>query len=199
MKKLIIASNNKHKIREISEILEGSGIEILSAGDFKDFPDVEETGATLRENAVLKARAVWELYSIPCIADDTGLEVDFLDGAPGVYSARFAGEDCSYDDNNAKLKKLLEGVPLERRTACFKTVIAFIDQYGSLRTAEGKLDGIIAAENRGQNGFGYDPLFYVVEKSACLAELSSDVKNGISHRGRAVAKIAPIVKKSFKN
>jgi len=138
---LILATNNKDKIFEISKILEGMDIEILNAGDFNDFPDVEETGETLDENATLKAKSVYEKYGLPCVADDTGLEVDYINGEPGVKSARFAGEGCSYSDNNKKLLKLLEGVPPEKRSARFKTVIAFADHEGKIHTVEGILEG----------------------------------------------------------
>jgi len=197
MNKLILATNNKDKIREISEILKDANIEILTASDFDGFPDVEETGTTLEENAILKANAIFERYGLPCIADDTGLEVDYLDGSPGVYSARFAGEGCSYADNNRKMLETLKGVPLEKRTAKFRTVIAFADKSGRIQTVDGTIEGVIASENRGGNGFGYDPVFYVIEAGACLAEMTADEKNAISHRGRAVRNIAPIVIEAF--
>ena len=130
--KLILATNNKDKIYEISNILADLEIDILTAADFDDFPDVEETGATLKENAILKAESVFKRYGLPCVADDTGLEVDFLNGAPGVMSARFAGEGCSYDDNNKKLLNLLKDTPENQCLARFKTVIAFADNSGSI-------------------------------------------------------------------
>jgi XTP/dITP diphosphohydrolase len=196
-KQLILATNNKDKIFEISRILEGLDIEILSAGDFNDFPDVEETGETLAENAILKAGAVYKKYGLPCVADDTGLEVEYLGGAPGVMSARFAGEGCSYDDNNAKLLKLLQGVPSEKRRAKFKTVIAFADIEGKIHTVEGILEGIIAEDRKGRYGFGYDPVFMVPERGVRLAELAPEEKNRISHRGRALEKIRPIILEAF--
>jgi len=196
-KRLLLATNNKDKIFEISKILEGVDIEILSAGDFDDFPDVEETGATLVENATLKAESVYRRYGIPCVADDTGLEVNYLGGAPGVISARFAGEGCSYDDNNAKLLKLLEGVPSEKRGARFKTVISFADFEGKIHAVEGILEGIIAEDRKGKYGFGYDPVFIVPERGVRLAELAPEEKNKISHRGRALEKIKPIILKAF--
>jgi XTP/dITP diphosphohydrolase len=200
-KQLILATNNKDKIFEISRILEGLDIEILSAGDFNDFPDVEETGETLAENAILKAGAVYKKYGLPCVADDTGLEVEYLGGAPGVISARFAGEGCSYDDNNAKLLKLLQGllqgVPSEKRRAKFKTVIAFADIEGKIHTVEGILEGIIAEDRKGRYGFGYDPVFMVPERGVRLAELAPEEKNRISHRGRALEKIRPIILEAF--
>ena len=196
-KQLILATNNKDKIFEISKILEGLDIEILSAGDFDDFPDVEETGETLLENAVMKAKSVFEKYGLPCVADDTGLEVDYLNGEPGVRSARFAGEGCSYADNNKKLLKLLEGVPSEKRSARFKTVIAFADFEGKIHTVEGVLKGIIGLEPKGGYGFGYDPLFTVADRGMRLAEMPPEEKNRISHRGRALEKIRPIILRAF--
>ncbi len=194
---LILATNNKDKIAEMSKILERMDLKILTASDFDDFPDVEETGKTLKENAVLKAEAVFSRYGLPCVADDTGLEVDFLDGAPGVVSARFAGENCSYADNNKKLLGLLKDVPASRRSARFKTVIAFVDSGGSIHTVEGALDGRIASEPKGKFGFGYDPIFIVEEAGIRLAEFPSDEKNKISHRARALRKIKPILIKAF--
>jgi XTP/dITP diphosphohydrolase len=196
-RQLILATNNKDKIFEISKILEGMDIKILSAGDFDDFPDVEETGKTLVDNAIFKAGAVYKKYGLPCVADDTGLEVDFLVGAPGVISARFAGEGCSYDDNNAKLLRLLQGVPSEKRRAKFKTVIAFADFDGKIHTVEGILEGIIAEDRKGKYGFGYDPVFMVPERGVRLAELAPEEKNRISHRGRALEKIRPIILEAF--
>lgn len=196
-KKLILATNNKDKIFEISRILRGLDIEILSAGDFDDFPEVEETGETLVENATLKARSVYERYGLPCVADDTGLEVDYLDGRPGVISARFAGEGATYDDNNTKLLKLLDGVTSEKRSARFKTVIAFADFEGEIIAVEGVLEGFIGSERKGSYGFGYDPLFILPESGLHLAELPPDEKNKISHRARALEKIKPIIIEAF--
>jgi XTP/dITP diphosphohydrolase len=193
MSKLILATNNVHKISEISDILAGVGIEILSARDLPDFPHIDEVGETLEENALIKARAVWHRYRLPAVADDTGLEVDYLDGAPGVYSARFAGPGCSYDDNNRKLLGLLERVPLEKRIAKFKTIIAFIDRAGREYAVEGTLEGRIATIPAGDNGFGYDPIFFAIEAGRTLAELPAAEKNRISHRSRALAEIRPIL------
>jgi len=195
MKKLILATNNSHKIAEIREILAGADLEILSAADFDDFPTIEENGETLEENAALKAETVWKRYGLPCLADDTGLDVAYLDGAPGVYSARFAGPGCSYDDNNRKLLRLLGIIGIEKRAAVFKTVIAFVDEKGAVCTVEGTLEGYIGFEPRGQYGFGYDPLFVVGDKT--LAEMNPDEKNSVSHRSIALRKIRPIILKAF--
>ena len=197
MKKLILATNNRHKIAEITAILDGLDLKILSAPEFDDFPEIEETGDTLAENAMLKATAIWRKYSLPGLADDTGLEVDYLDGAPGIGSARFAGPGCSFDDNMRKLLGLLDGVPLENRKAVFRTVIAFVDDSGRGQTAEGTLRGYIGLEARGKFGFGYDPIFMVGGKS--LAELTPEEKNGISHRGVALRGIRAVIEMSFRD
>ncbi len=193
MKKLILATNNIHKISEMTEILTGLNLEILSARDFPDFPDVEETGETMLENAILKVTAVWDKYHLPAVADDTGLEVDYLGGAPGVYSARFAGPGCSFADNNHKLLSLLKNVPDEERGARFKCVISFADETGKVFSVEGILNGKIASYPSGKHGFGYDPIFIVEETGKTLAELPAAEKNKISHRGRALAKIRPFI------
>jgi len=194
-KRLVLATNNIHKVTEIQEILEGLAIEIRSASDFHDFPKVEEIGKTLEENAILKATAVWQKYGFPSLADDTGLEVDYLGGAPGVYSARFAGPECSFDDNNRKLLGLLKGVGQEKRTAVFKTAIAFADGMGTIHTVEGTLEGYIGFEARGNFGFGYDPIFVVGRRT--LAELTPVEKHRISHRSAALRRIKPIIVKAF--
>lgn len=197
MKKLILATNNRDKIEEIRSILDDIQLEILSASDFDDFPEVEETGKTLEENAILKAEAIRDHYRLPCLADDTGLEVDYLDGAPGIYSSRFAGEGCSYAENVNKLLAMLEGIPQAKRTARFKTVIAFADRHGEIHTVEGVLEGIIGFEPKGTFGFGYDPVFIAAGVNVTLAELTPAEKNRISHRGRALAGIKPIIIKAF--
>lgn len=197
MSTLVIATNNKDKLAEIKHILEGTGIKVLSAGDFEDFPEVEETGTTLAENALLKARAVWEKYNLPCLADDTGLEVDCLNGEPGVYSSRYAGEDATYDDNCRKLMSVIALEPANKRTARFRTVMAFIDSHGQEHTAGGTIEGEILSEKRGQNGFGYDPLFYVPEKGKTLAQLTALEKNKISHRHNALVNILSVIKQKL--
>jgi XTP/dITP diphosphohydrolase len=193
VKNLILATNNIHKISEMTEILTGLNLEILSARDFPDFPDVEETGETMLENAILKVTAVWEKYHLPAVADDTGLEVDYLGGAPGVYSARFAGPGCSFADNNHKLLALLKNVPDEERGARFKCVISFADETGKIFSVEGILNGKIASYPSGKHGFGYDPIFIVEGTGKTLAELPAAEKNKISHRGRALARIRPFI------
>lgn len=195
MNKLVLATNNLHKISEIKNILAELDLEISTAADFDDFPEADETGKTIEENARLKAEAVWKKYGLPCLADDTGLEVEYLDGAPGVYAARFAGEGCSFDDNNRKLLKLLKDVEPEKRGAVFKTAICFIGPDGNSSTVVGVLHGRIASEEKGEFGFGYDPVFVVDDRS--LAEMPPEEKNRISHRHKALEKIRPIILEAF--
>ncbi len=195
--KIIIATNNRDKLAEIKGILEKADIEVLGAADFPDFPEAEETGETLAENALQKARAVWKKYRIPCLADDTGLEVDYLDGEPGVYSSRYAGPEATYDDNCEKLLADLEGVPRSSRKARFRTVMAFIDGGGREHLAEGSIEGAILERRQGKNGFGYDPIFFVPAANMTLAEMTAEQKNSISHRRRALDKIIPVIKGYF--
>lgn len=185
--KLVLATNNKGKLREMSEILAPHGIEVVSLDEFKDIGDIEEDGDTFRENAIKKAAVTCEQTGLMALADDSGLEVDFLDGAPGVHSARFAGEEKDDDANNKKLLELLAGVPEERRTARFRCVIAVAVPGGWVYTAEGTCEGVIAGELRGDGGFGYDPLFYLPEYGKTFGELEPETKNKISHRARALA------------
>ncbi len=196
---IIIATNNRDKLAEIRNILANFGIKVLGAADFADFPEVEETGETLAENALLKARAVWNKYKIPCLADDTGLEVDYLDGEPGVYSSRFAGPEATYDDNCNKLLAVLHEVPPALRTARFRSVMVFIDGNGREQLVEGSIEGEIIDHRRGANGFGYDPVFYLPEANMTLAEMTPEQKNSISHRRRALDKIIPIIKEYFES
>jgi XTP/dITP diphosphohydrolase len=193
IKELIIATGNKHKVEEIKAVLKDFGIKIIPMTNLPSFPKTVEDGATLEENAGKKAIEAALFYGKWTLADDTGLEVDYLDGAPGVYSARFAGERCSYDDNNKKLLDLLKGVPEEKRTAKFACVIALSSPQGQCSFAKGEIFGIIADKNSGSNGFGYDPVFFVPEESKTFAQLSSDVKNKISHRAKALQKAKEII------
>ena len=190
--KIILATHNRDKEKELQKSLEGLNVEICSLFDFPNIGEIEETGMTLLENSLLKARTVFDITGIPTIADDTGLEVDYLDGAPGVYSARYAGNNVSYQDNVDKLLIELDGVPHERRTARFRTVVTYIDKNEELWT-EGHIDGIISETIIGDRGFGYDPVFFVPHKGKTFAELSSDEKNKISHRGIALQKLRKIL------
>ncbi|BAF58973.1 xanthosine triphosphate pyrophosphatase [Pelotomaculum thermopropionicum SI] len=186
MLKLVLATRNKNKIKEMIELLAPSGIEALSLDQFPRIGRIEEDGRTFRENAVKKASAVCEQTGMMALADDSGLEVDCLDGAPGVFSSRFAGEGSDDRANNEKLLELLTGVPPEQRRARFRCVIAIAAPDGFVYTAEGTCEGYIAEELRGEGGFGYDPLFYLPEFGKTLAELDLKTKNKVSHRGKAL-------------
>ena len=172
----------------MNSLLAPLGISIVGLDDFPQIGDIEETGTTLLENSLIKAQTVHQITGLPSLADDTGLEVDALDGAPGVYSARFAGENPTYEDNINKLLSKLEGVSAEKRTARFRTIIAFVDGRREL-FAEGIIEGLITVEPRGYDGFGYDPIFLPETESKTFAEMSQERKNLISHRGRALAKM----------
>ena len=186
MKKLVFASNNAHKLSEIRAIL-GDHIEIISLSDLHCHEEIPETADTLEGNALIKARYVWEHYGLYCFADDTGLEVEALGGAPGVYSARFAGEHASFEDNVSLLLERLSGVAVPRR-ARFRTVIALIDEYGT-HFFEGSVDGEITLERSGDHGFGYDPIFRPEGREETFAQLTEQEKNSMSHRGRAVQQL----------
>lgn len=187
MKKLVFATNNKHKLEEIRSIL-ADRIEIVSLSDINCYDDIPETADTLEGNALIKARYIYERYQMYCFADDTGLEVDALGGRPGVYSARYAGEGCSFADNVNKMLHELEGVA-EPRTASFRTVIALIDEKGE-HLFEGRVAGDILTASEGTGGFGYDPIFRPEGYQASFASLGDEVKNRISHRARATEALA---------
>ncbi len=187
MKKLVFASNNAHKLAEIRSILAGR-VEVVSLSDIDCHDDIPETADTLEGNALIKARHIWEHYGLYCFADDTGLEVEALDGAPGVYSARFAGEKATFEDNISLLLERLKGVPAPRRAA-FRTIIALIDEYGT-HLFEGSVAGEITEERLGGQGFGYDPVFLPEGQTKTFAQLTESEKNSMSHRGRAIQKLA---------
>ena len=174
-------------------MLSDLNVEILSFRDFPDLPEVVEDGETLEDNAIKKAREVSDATGLPALADDTGLEVAALGGAPGVISARYAGEACSYDDNNRKLVHELEGVPDEERKAAFRCVVALATPSGEVTTVEGRTDGVILQKPRGDMGFGYDPLFLPNGHTLSYAEMSQDEKNTVSHRGRALEKARELI------
>ena len=186
--KIVIATRNSHKAAELKRLLAPLGEEVVSLDELDprgEIPEVEETGETLEENAFLKARAIAKTTGLAALSDDTGLEVEALDGAPGVYSARYAGENCSYEDNVNKLLRELSSVPPHRRGASFKTVAAFVDGEMEL-SAEGAVEGSITEKPEGFGGFGYDPVFSVEDMKKTYAQLSDEEKNRISHRGKAV-------------
>ncbi|WP_082759803.1 XTP/dITP diphosphatase [Abyssisolibacter fermentans] len=190
MKKLIVSSGNQHKIKEIKDILKELPIEVISKNEigFEEF-EVIEDGETLKENAIKKAVELSKKVSGLVVADDTGLFVDALNGEPGVYSSRYAGENVTYEDNNNKLLKELLSVPDSKRTAKFVTVMALAQQGKVVQTIKGECNGKIAMQRFGEAGFGYDPLFIVDEYNKTFAELGDEIKNEISHRANALKKL----------
>ena len=193
-KQILLASNNLGKIREFREILAEHGLTVIPQSDL-NIADAAETGLTFIENAIIKARHAARLSRLPALADDSGLEVDALNGAPGVFSARYAGSGATDADNNAKLMQALHGVPHNRRTARFRCVMAYLRHADdpSPLIAEGIWEGVILDLPRGSEGFGYDPYFLVPEKGCSSAELSADMKNRLSHRGQALRRMAAVL------
>lgn len=189
--KLVIASRNKHKIGEMRQLLSPLGIEVLSTADFPELEEVVEDRPTLKGNALKKARYVAKETGLPALSDDTGLEVEALDGKPGVYSARFAGPDATYEDNVFKLLNELEGV--DNRNARFRTIVALVDGDEEF-TFEGICNGEITEDQRGTEGFGYDPIFRPDGYDQTFAELDGSTKNMISHRGKAVENFVKFLK-----
>ena len=194
---IILATNNKSKVKEISEMMSGSDITFESLADAGINVEVEETGTTFEENALLKAREICKLSGKPTISDDSGLEIDALDGAPGIYSSRFMGEDTSYDIKNNALIEKLENVADPDRTARFRCCMALVLPDGREFVTEGAMEGIIAREPKGINGFGYDPILFIPEYNRTSAELSSEEKNNISHRGETLRKMIEVIKKEL--
>ncbi|NIN01893.1 MAG: XTP/dITP diphosphatase [candidate division Zixibacteria bacterium] len=195
--KIVLATNNQHKIREIKDILSDLPVKILTLVDFPDFPRVEETGKTLEKNAILKARAIFRYTNLPSMADDSGLEVDALNGAPGALSARFAGEHCSFKDNNLKLLSVMKDIPPGQRAARFVCVVALARDSNHIVTVKGEVKGTITFEEMGENGFGYDPVFWLPHLNKTFAQLPWKEKNKISHRARAFAKAKELIQKGF--
>lgn len=193
----LIASNNTHKLKEIQRILKAQGHTVKSLAELHLSIDPEETGATFEENALIKAKEVCLASRMPTIADDSGLEVDALQGAPGVFSARYAGEHGDDTANNEKLLFELRDVPEEKRTARFVSVVTLVLPKGEVLSARGTCEGKIGFALKGINGFGYDPLFYVGKRS--FAELSSDEKDAISHRGNALKEFAVLLPDFLRN
>jgi XTP/dITP diphosphohydrolase len=194
IRELVLATRNRHKGEELAALLGDLGITIRTLDEFPDAPDVVEDGDTCEANAIKKARAIAQFTGLPAVADDTGLEVDALGGRPGIYAARYAGEDATYEDNCRKLLREMAGVPREQRTARFLTVAAIALPSDGIRVAQGTLDGAIAEQASGALGFGYDPVFLIPELGKTLAQLSADQKNTISHRAKAFAKMREIVR-----
>ncbi len=188
---LVLATKNRDKIREMREILAPLEIPLLTLEDFEEWRDVPEEGDTFRDNALAKARAVAAFTGERAVADDSGLQVDFLGGEPGIHSARYAGPEGDYEANNRKLLEALAGVSLEERTARFVCWAALVSPEGEEHAVEGTVEGVIIEEPRGAGGFGYDPVFQAAGEERTMAELSAEEKNAISHRTRALRKLIP--------
>jgi XTP/dITP diphosphohydrolase len=186
MKELVVATSNRGKLQEIRSLLDGVVDTVHCAADFAEFPETIEDGSTFRENALKKAREAMRFSGLPALADDSGLVVAVLDGRPGVHSARFAGEGAGDAANNRRLLEELNGIPADRRQAAFVCVLAFVTPAGYEQVFSGRVGGAILTAERGEGGFGYDPLFLVDGFDRTMAELSLEEKNEISHRGQAL-------------
>ena len=191
---IILATHNRGKMKEMYSILAHLPVKLLTLDDFPQIGEIPETGETLKVNAFIKAETVHQKTGLPALADDTGLEVDALDGAPGVHSSRYDGETATFEDNCRKMMQEMDGIPAEERTARFHTVIAFVSDSGNEWT-EGMVEGRILDKKRGDGGFGYDPLFYYPPLKKTFAELNSEQKNNISHRGKALRNFCQILEK----
>jgi len=198
MEKLLIASTNKGKIKEVRAQLKDFNFEIIGLDNFPELMNIKEDGETFAENALKKARVSAKKTNLITLADDSGLEVDYLNGKPGIYSARFSGKNATDEENNKKLLKELEDVEKEKRTARFRCVMAIYDPHNDYhKTVDGNCEGRILKTPRGENGFGYDPLFFVESKGKTMAELAPEIKNKISHRANALEKMKKIIKEEF--
>lgn len=195
--KVIMATSNQDKVREIRQILSGTGIEILSLKEAGIDPEIEETGTTFEENAAIKAETVRDLTGLLTIADDSGLVIDFLGGAPGIYSSRYMGEDTPYTEKNLAILKQLDGVADEKRSARFVCAMAIAWPDGHTDLFRGIMEGRIAYKIAGEGGFGYDPIFYLPDYGCTSAQLSAEEKNAISHRGKALRQAADLLKKQL--
>jgi len=195
MQKIVLASNNKGKVRELSKMLSALDMEVLPQATF-DIDDADETGLTFVENAIIKARHAAKIAGLPAIADDSGLEVDALNGAPGIYSARYSGEGATDEKNLLKLLDALKDVPEEKRTARFQCLLVYMRhaEDPTPLICQGTWEGVITTEPMGNNGFGYDPVFYVPTHNCSSAQLSAEEKNALSHRGQALTKLLTALK-----
>lgn len=194
---IVLATRNKHKISEIRDILKGLDVKITSLAEYPDMPEVVEDGDTLEHNASKKAREIALHLGKWALADDTGLEVAYLNGEPGVYSARWAGPGCNYLDNNRKMLEKMKGVPAGKRHAEFRTVIALSDPSGKVSTVDGSISGVIAEKMAGTNGFGYDPVFIEPASGKTFAEMTASEKNAVSHRAKALVKARELIRSFF--
>lgn len=197
MTKIIFATKNKGKIKEINAIMSDMNVEVISMEEAGINVDVVEDGTTFQKNAIKKACEIMEISGFITMADDSGLEIDYLDKAPGVYSARYMGEDTPYDIKNSKILDIMKDVPEEKRTARFVSVIATAIPGGKIVTTKGTIEGIIGYEIKGENGFGYDPIFFVPEYGMTTAEMAPEQKNSISHRGKALRLMKDELKKEL--
>jgi XTP/dITP diphosphohydrolase len=195
--KIVLATGNRDKVRELRHALDGLAIEILTREDFPGLPDTIEDGSTLAANALKKAREIRTATGLMAMADDTGLEVEALDGEPGVYSSRFAGLGATYADNVKLLLERMRSIPEKHRDARFRCVIALVEPTGAEILVEGICEGRILTESRGDGGFGYDPVFFVPSHGKTFAEMSVAEKDGISHRGLAMAKMRKLLEERF--
>lgn len=194
MKKIIFATTNENKVREVNMIMGDFDVELLTLKDAGVNVEIVEDGTTFEENAIIKAKTVMEITGEIAIADDSGLEVDYLDGAPGIYSARFLGEDTSYDIKNNYIIDKLKDAKGKERSARFVCAIAVAFPDGEVITCKGTIEGLIAYEQKGKNGFGYDPIVYVPEFEMTTGEMTPELKNSISHRGKALEQMKEILK-----
>ncbi|MDO4323390.1 MAG: RdgB/HAM1 family non-canonical purine NTP pyrophosphatase [Lachnospiraceae bacterium] len=195
--RIIFATGNEGKMREIRMILADIGLPVVCMKEAGITADIEENGKSFAENAAIKAKAIMEMTGEIVMADDSGLEIDYLDGAPGIYSARFMGEDTSYDIKNTAILEKLQGVPEEKRTARFVCAIACVLPDGQMLQSYGTMEGIIGYEIRGGNGFGYDPIFYLPECGCTSAEIAPEKKNELSHRGKALRQMKALLQEHF--
>ena len=197
MNTIVFATLNPGKMKEIKAITEAAGFSVISMREAGCETDIPEDGASFAENALIKARAVATQTGSPAMADDSGLEIDYLDKAPGVYSARYLGKDTPYAVKNQKILEMLKNVPAEQRTARFVCAMAFVDTNGIVITAEASLEGAVAFAAAGDGGFGYDPIFYIPELRQTSAQLNADEKNAISHRGKALRLLIEKVREHY--
>jgi XTP/dITP diphosphohydrolase len=193
MKPIVVASTNAHKIKEIAAILKPYGWDVKSLLDFPNIPDVRETGSTFEDNAILKATTIAKVLNQSVLADDSGIEVDALNGMPGVLSARWAGSQKSDQANLNLLLSQLADVPIERRTARYVCVAAYADPAGEIKSTRGEWEGVVATAPVGSNGFGYDPIFYLPELNKTVAELPEETKDSLSHRLHAFTRLAALI------
>ena len=196
IKELVIATHNNDKKTEMQYALKDLEVKILSLDSFPEIGEIEESGSTLLENSFIKAKEVYRKTGIPTLADDTGLEVEFLNGAPGVYSARYAGKNVTYEDNVKKLLSELSGVEKKLRAAQFRTVISFFSSKKEL-WVDGRIEGFITEKPIGEKGFGYDSVFFVPDRDLTFAQMGKEEKNKISHRGLALKKMVKLLKENI--